>query len=83
LDFSSFVITGPSTLTATAVFSLNGAANTIAGVAVSLATQCLTDTFSVTGYTSSPPVICGTNTGYHSKPSNLKKYITYLSTFQS
>jgi len=59
------VITGPNTLTATAVFALNGVSNQVAGVGVNLATQCLTDSFSVTGYTSSPPVICGTNTGYH------------------
>ena len=38
------------------------------GKAVALATQCLTDTFSVTnsgGY--GPSSICGTNTGEHSK----------------
>jgi len=34
----------------------------------SLATNCQTDTFSVTGSGgTTPPLICGTNTGYHSK----------------
>jgi len=41
---------------------------TAAGKAISTATQCLTDTFSLTGPGGSvPPVICGTNTGEHSK----------------
>ena len=36
------------------------------GEAVADATQCLTDTFSITNQVS-VPVICGTNTGYHGK----------------
>ncbi len=48
---------------------------TLAGVAVSPATECLTDTFSLTGPAGSvPPVICGTNSGEHG---NISK-ITYL-----
>jgi len=66
LDFNTFAITGPNTFTTTSVFELNGASLTIEGKDASYATQCLTDTFSVTGYSSSPPVICGTNTGTHS-----------------
>ena len=31
-----------------------------------MATQCLTDTFTMTGVSGGvPPTICGTNTGYH------------------
>ena len=68
LDFSTFVIAGPSTITLTALAELNGNVVTKPGVPVSLATQCLTDTFSVTGPSGSvPPVICGTNTGEHSE----------------
>jgi hypothetical protein len=39
----------------------------VVDIDLSLATNCQTDTFSVTGSGSTPPVICGTNTGYHSK----------------
>lgn len=72
MDFSNFVITGPSTLTASIFYNLRGSividsAQKIGQVA-SLATNCLTDTFTVTGSGgTSPPVICGTNTGYHSR----------------
>ena len=46
-----------------------GGSLSLAGtVKVSAATQCQTDTFQVTGSPGgNPPVICGTNTGYHSK----------------
>ena len=68
LDFSTFVITGPSTTTHQTGEMVGGSADVKAGKAISPATQCLTDTFSVTGSAgSNPPVICGTNTGYHSK----------------
>ena len=70
LDFRSFVIAGPSTVTTTVTKIINGQINSgvATGPAVSLQTQCLTDTFSVTGPSGSvPPVICGTNTGEHSK----------------
>ena len=67
LDFSTFVIAGPTTITATALKVVNGVV-AASGIPVSLATQCLTDTFSATGPAGSvPPVICGTNTGEHSK----------------
>jgi len=46
------------------IFGIEDRANT--GVAVSQVTQCNTDTFSITGPAgSTPPVICGTNTGQH------------------
>jgi hypothetical protein len=68
LDFNTFVIAGPSTLTASNFKVLAGSLSTTTGVAASLATECLTDTFSVTGSGgTAPPVICGTNGGYHSK----------------
>ena len=70
LDFSTFVITGPSTLTETigqALFGLLTGGG--AGTNVRAATQCATDTFTVTGGKggNSPPVICGTNSNQHSK----------------
>ena len=72
LDFSTFVISGPTTITITALTELNGNQVTKGSVPVSLATQCLTDTFSVTGPSGSvPPVICGTNTGEHSEFLNM------------
>ena len=67
LDFTTFVITGPSTSSATATEIINGQP-AAGGVAVATRGQCLTDTFSVTnpgGLT--PPVICGTNSGDHSE----------------
>ena len=69
IDFTSFVITGPSTLTLTTVKAISGGTlGTLNGVEISYATNCLTDKFSVTssgGGTS--PVICGTNNNVHSK----------------
>lgn len=69
LDFNTFVITGPDTRTDSLTVIASGTPTAVlAGQPVSTATRCLTDTFSVTspgGYT--PPVICGTNTGQHSK----------------
>jgi len=66
LDFSTFVISGPNTFTQSTVAVVNGAFTQGGISSDSLATQCLTDTFSVTGVGSHPPVICGTNSGYHS-----------------
>lgn len=70
LDFSSFVITGPSTATVSTVKLFSGLpSNSVGGAGVSAAeaTQCLTDTFSVTNPGgNSPPQICGTNTNQHS-----------------
>ena len=64
-DFSTFVITGPSTSSVSVGLALAGEFNP-GGIAVADATQCLTDTFSITNQVS-VPVICGTNTGYHGK----------------
>ena len=48
------------------------------GEAVADATQCLTDTFSITNQVS-VPVICGTNTGYHGKLGlNRTRHISFL-----
>jgi hypothetical protein len=67
IDFSTFVIAGPSTLTTSTNLQAGGSIAKL-GAAVNMATECLTDTFSLTGPGGSvPPVICGTNTGEHSK----------------
>ena len=67
------MITGPSTVTLSAGLMVGGSLSTVGGVAYALATQCQTDTFSMTGVPGgTPPVICGTNSGYHSK--QLKSY---------
>ena len=67
LDFNTFVIAGPSTVTLSLGYLLGGSsvvATTL--IAYSAATQCLTDTFSITGIPGgNPPVLCGTNSGYH------------------
>ena len=68
IDFSTFVISGPNTLTVTSLYEVGGSVATGAGALINTATQCQTDTFSLTGPGGSvPPVICGTNTGEHSK----------------
>ncbi|XP_071749656.1 uncharacterized protein [Lepeophtheirus salmonis] len=66
LDFQSFMITGPSTLTETIGKTTFGILSAGGAVEVSDQTQCTTDTFTVTnpGGTT-PPVICGLNTGEH------------------
>jgi len=67
LDFMTFVIAGPSSVT-TSVGELlaNIPVGAGEGGDVSVSTQCNTDTFSVTNPGGpSPPVICGTNTGAH------------------
>jgi hypothetical protein len=63
------VISGPNTVTNTGVAKeIGGSISKTAGVAVNYATDCLTDTFTLTGPTGSvPPVLCGTNTGQHGK----------------
>lgn len=63
LDFSTFVITGPTTTSTSVVALLAGAPNT-GGAGVSETTQCQTDTFHITNQVT-VPVICGTNSGYH------------------
>lgn len=68
MDFNSFVIAGPSTSTYTLGFETAGSVTPAAGVLYTAVTQCLTDTFSMTGVPGgNPPVLCGTNTGYHGK----------------
>jgi len=67
LDFESFAITGPSTLTDTVAKAIFGIVNPDStGKEVTNYGRCLTDTFSVTSSGgNSPPAICGTNTGKH------------------
>ena len=66
IDFSTFVISGPNTVTTSIGYEVGGSIATVAGKKISTATQCQTDTFSLTGPGGSvPPVICGTNTGEH------------------
>ena len=68
MDFNTFVISGPSTVTYSVNYEINGGFSYAAGVKVNYITQCQTDTFSMTGIPGAiPPVICGTNSGYHSK----------------
>ncbi len=73
LDFETFVITGPTTVTNTVTRRRKHGgpvtvdANT-SGVAVAELGQCRTDTFSVGNPDGpQPPVICGTNSGEHSR----------------
>ncbi len=75
LDFSTFTIAGPTTATATVTKRVKNSGivaplpNSVTAnwVAVTAYGQCLTDTFTVTNPDgSSPPTICGTNTGQHS-----------------
>ena len=69
LDLNTFVLAGPTTVTASAVKQAGGSVLfTEDGRAVSQATNCLTDIFTITGVPGGvPPGICGTNSGYHSK----------------
>ena len=68
IDFNSFVIAGPNTVTTTTLLEVNGGITSAAGKSVSTATQCQTDMFTITGGGgSNPPLICGTNTGQHGK----------------
>jgi len=67
LDFDSFTIAGPSTLTVTTVNVINGQVVNGGTATHSGATQCATDVFSVSnpGGASSPPTICGSNSNEH------------------
>ena len=72
IDFNSFVIAGPNTITLSTGKEIGGSLSVGAGVAISSATQCATDTFSITGPAGSvPPVLCGTNSGEHGKSNGL------------
>ena len=64
-DFSSFVLTGPSTTSTSIQLQLGGQA-LAGGKKVASATQCLTDIFTVTEQ-DTIPVLCGTNSGFHGK----------------
>ena len=76
MDFNTFVIAGPSTTTASLMQEAGGSVVGAGGKPVSSATQCQTDSFTITGVPGgNPPVICGTNTGYHGK-----KFITLSDT---
>jgi hypothetical protein len=72
LDFTTFVITGPSTYTAVQIRrnlgAITGATNdAYVEMGSSLATNCLLDHFSAQGASpsSSPPIVCGTLTSTH------------------
>merc|ERR1711936_356651 len=75
LDFTGFVITGPSSYTVLQVNRRFGmaagkvcaAGTTCDAMGSTLATNCMTDTFHAQGASasSSPPVVCGTLTGSH------------------
>ncbi len=59
------MIAGPNTVT-TSQYKAAGGSIAGGGKKVTTASQCLTDTFSVTGPGGSvPPTICGTNSGQH------------------
>ena len=65
LDFTNFVITGPTTITTSIGLSLGGQImSTGSGLAMTQKTTCATDTFSVSN-APSIPVLCGTLTGDH------------------
>ena len=63
LDFNTFVITGPSTETASTAKILNGAVHQ-AGVEANQASTCATDVFTITN-AENLPELCGTLTGEH------------------
>lgn len=73
LDFTSFTITGPSTVSTAQISRQAGSPGgnledtDLSDFGGNLATNCLLDTFHVTSASSSsaPPVICGVNTGFH------------------
>ena len=64
LDFETFVITGPATLTASVNKLIGGTGGD--GTEGNLVTRCLSDTF---GVSNAPniPTLCGTLTGEHGK----------------
>ena len=68
MDFTTFVISGPSTISTSEYMGIAGialakASSTI-GKKMNTAGQCRTDTFQVAGGTNTP-VLCGTLTGDH------------------
>ncbi len=70
LDFSNFIITGPSTVTTSVTKRVknSGTIGDTGTIPATAFTRCLTDTFSVSNPDgTSPPQICGINTGEHSE----------------
>jgi len=67
LDFVNFVISGPSSATNSVLKVKMAQVSKTGTKSVTQNSQCLTDTFSVTGPSRTPPTICGTNSGEHSK----------------
>ena len=74
MDFNTFSITGPSTLSTSATKILNGFENEAGAKLATLASQCLTDRFTVvnTGGGEGADTICGVNTGQHRE---IKKHL--------
>ena len=66
LDFNSFVISGPSTISLSIAKALNGVLNTASGKKVSQKSTCATDSFSVSN-SPNVPNLCGTLSGDHGK----------------
>ena len=67
LDFNTFVITGPATVTTTIGKHVHGVVNEDAGQKeVMERSQCITDIFTISNQVSVPQ-ICGVNSGYHGK----------------
>ena len=84
LDFTTFQISGPSTsTTVTVANTLYGLANAGGDPALGRG-RCNEDSFSVSvaGGTSTP-VICGTNTGQHSKQPKKSLHFMYDHTFSN
>ena len=82
LDFNTFTITGPSTLTTTGatVLHVNGAFDGATGKKAIQRTRCNTDTFSVSN-APSVPLVCGTLTGDHGEllPGHLRRGMAQFS----
>ena len=76
MDFESFIITGPSSLTTSTGFIVGGVPTTAAGLKASHNLgQCATDVFTVSGNTGVPP-LCSTLTGSHGKSDELDSVFT-------
>ena len=69
LDFTTFVITGPNTVTDSYNLMLNGDIVLDGGKKVAQTGMCLTDTFAISNQ-ETVPIICGTNTGEHGELSH-------------
>jgi len=88
LDFLNFVTTGPQTASIAGfgtVKTKNGNPTSSGNAFTqSTASQCLTDTFSVsTSGGGGPPAICGVNTGEHSELSIMFVHRGFLNVFFS